>query len=184
MKLALLRLLSTSVHRPCAILFYVFVAATSGSQAAGQVASLPVLGSRVSEHVIAAGSGDQQCLTDIDHRDPCTSIKIKNVLFTIAWDADTRTVSYLFTEDHHFVTDSELGIGGSCNVAPKVGDLVALFPYLDWLVTPKWADTRQDLSGDARWYAALRKDATHPRYARITGFVQSRYLRADAKEQH
>jgi len=31
------------------------------------------------------------------------------------WDGDTKTVSYLFTEDHHFVTDSELGIGGPCN---------------------------------------------------------------------
>ncbi|HWO37424.1 MAG TPA: hypothetical protein VNO32_52270 [Candidatus Acidoferrum sp.] len=163
-------------------MLYVFVAATFGSQAAAQLVSLPVLGSRASEQVMA-GNGDQQCMTDIDHHDPCASIKIKNVLFTIAWDADAKTVSYLFTEDHHFVTDSELGIGGSCNVAPKVGEPVALFPYLDWLVTPKWADTRQDLSGDALWYAALQKDATHPRYDRIAGFVQSRYL-TEAKEQH
>jgi hypothetical protein len=184
MKRALLRLLSKSVYRPCAILPYVFVAATFGSQAAGQVVSLPMLGSRVSEQVIAARNGDKECLTDIDHLDPCASIKVKDVLFTIAWDADTKTVSYLFTEDHHFVTDSELGIGGSCNVAPKVGEPIALFPYLDWLVTPKWADTRQDLSGDALWYAALRKDVTHPRYARIAGFVQSRYLTTNANEQH
>ena len=113
----------------------------------------------------------------MNHHDPCASIKIESVLFTIAWDADSKLISYLFTEDHHFVTDSELGVGGSCNVAPKVGEPVTLFSYLDWLVTPKWADTLQGLSGDAVWYAALRKDASRPRYAKITGFVQSRYLK-------
>jgi len=171
-----------SVHRPCPILFYVFAAATFGSQAAAQVLSVPHLGSRVSEQVIAARNGDQQCLTDIDHHDPCASIKINNVLFTIGWDETTKTVSYLFTEDHHFVTDSELGIGGQCNVAPRVGGPVVLFPYLDWLLARRWADTKHELTGDALWYAALQKDAAHPRYARIAGFIQSRYLRTDAKE--
>ncbi|MGA7513195.1 MAG: hypothetical protein WBW46_09900 [Candidatus Sulfotelmatobacter sp.] len=166
------------------MLLSVFMVATFGSHAAAQVLSVPLLGSPVSERVMAARNGDQQCLTDIDHRDPCASIKINGVLFTIGWDAPTRTVSYLFTEDHRFVTDSELGIGGQANIAPKVGEPGALFPYLDWLVTRKWADTRRDLTGDALWYAALQKDAAHPRYARIAGFVQSRYLGTDAKGQH
>lgn len=131
-----------------------------------------------------ARTGDHECRTDVNHHDPCASIKIKNVLFTIAWDADTKAVTYLFTEDHRFIGDSELGVGGLCNVAPKVGEPVALFSYMNWLVTPKWADTNQDLSGDAVWYATLQKDATRLRYARITGFVQSRYLRTDAEEQH
>jgi hypothetical protein len=155
-----------------------FAVAIIGGDARGQVSKVPPLGSRVTEQVMVARTGAQECLTDVNHHDPCASTKIKNVLFTIAWDADTKAISYLFTEDHKFMTDSELGVGGSCNVAPKVGEPVALFSYLDWLVTPKWSDTRQDLSGAAVWYAALHKDATRPRYARIYGFVQSRYLRA------
>jgi hypothetical protein len=167
----LLRLLSTQ----CWLCF--FAVAIFWSHAGAQVPEVPPLGSRVPEQVMVTRTGAQLCLTDVNYYDPCASIKIRNVLFTIAWDADTKAISYLLTEDHHFRTDSELGVGGSCNVAPKVGKPFALFSYMDWLVTPKWADTLQGLSGDAVWYAALRKDATRPRYARIAGFVQSRYLR-------
>jgi hypothetical protein len=156
-----------------------FALALCAPQAEAQEMKVPTLGSRVPEQVIVARTGAQECPTDVDHRDPCASIKIESVVFTIAWDADSKLISYLFTEDHHFVTDSELGVGGSCNVAPKVGEPVALFSYLDWLVTPKWADTLQGLSGDTVWYAALRKDASRPRRAKITGFVQSRYLKVE-----
>lgn len=45
------------------------------------------------------------------------------------------------------------------------------------LVTPKWADMIGNLSGDAKWYAALRRDAPQSEYGKIVGFVQSRYLK-------
>jgi hypothetical protein len=101
-----------------------------GSQASAQMTDVPRLGARVPEKVVVARTHVQECLTDINHHDPCASIKISNVLFTIAWDADTKAVSYLFTEDHHFRTDSELGVGGLCNIAPKVGEPVALFSWI------------------------------------------------------
>jgi hypothetical protein len=40
-----------------------------------------------------------------------------------------------------------------------------------------WADSVEDLSGDAVWYAALRKESALLPYGRIVGFVQSRYLK-------
>jgi hypothetical protein len=67
-----------------------FVALMLGGHARAQVRTVPQLGSRVPELVLRARSHDQQCLTDVSHYDPCASIKIRNVLFTIAWDADTR----------------------------------------------------------------------------------------------
>jgi hypothetical protein len=161
---------------------FLFAVAVLCSQASARMPVVPTLGSRVPQNVVVARTHAQECLTDINHHDPCASIKISNVLFTIAWDADTKAVSYLFTEDHHFRTDSELGVGGWCNIAPKVGEPVALFSYMDWLVTPKWAATFQSLSGDAAWYAALRKDASRPRYARIVGFVQSQYLKTGSEQ--
>jgi hypothetical protein len=128
---------------------------------------------------LAARIDGQFCLTDAKHHDPCASIRIKNVLFEIAWDENTRAISYLFTSDHHFVTESELGVGGLCNIAPKIGEPVILSAFLDWMITRKWADASPDLSGDAVWYAALQKYSPKPRYARIVGFVQSRYLKAE-----
>lgn len=158
-------------------LLCIFAIAIFSGHARAQLLSVPALGSQVPRQVLVARTGTQDCLTDVNHRDPCASVQIKNVRFLIAWDADSKAISYLFTEDHRFVTDSELGVGGHCNVAPKVGEPLALFSYLDWLVTPKWADTRQASSGDAVWYAALQKESARPRYATITGFVQSRYLK-------
>jgi len=49
--------------------------------------------------------------------------------------------------------------------------------YLDWIVTPQWMDTVGTLSGDAVWYAALKKESANAKSGRIAGFVQSRYLK-------
>jgi hypothetical protein len=171
---------ATTVMR---IVAFPLLAAAFIVDASGQIQSVPLLGSHVPEQVIRARAGDQQCLVDLDRHDPCASVKIKGILFTIAWDAETRAISYLFTDDHHFVTDSELGIGGSCNVAPKTGEPVALFPYLDGLVAPKWSDAKRDMSGNAVWYAVLHRDTLFPRRATITGFVQSRFLEIASQEQ-
>lgn len=99
------------------------------------------------------------------------------MLFTIAWDAKTNAVTYIFTDDRHLVTDSELGVGGDCRLVGESEEPDQLVHYMDWLIDPKWGDTVMDLSGEAFWYAALRKEREAPEYGQIVGFVQSRYLK-------
>lgn len=99
------------------------------------------------------------------------------MLFTIAWDTQTKAITYLFTDDRRLVTDSELGVGGRCRLVDETGKPDDVVQYMDWLVTPKWADMIGNLSGDATWYAALRRDAPQSEYGKIVGFVQSRYLK-------
>ena len=50
-----------------------------------------------------------------------------------------------------------------------------------YVILNKWGDTVRDLSGDAFWYAALRKGSEAPQYGQIVGFVQSRYLKLGQK---
>lgn len=139
-------------------------------QARAQETQVPDLGNQVPPYVLKARTRVQECLTDIARHDPCASVKIHSKRFMIAWDSKTKAVTYIFTEDPHFLTDSELSVGGSCGLS----DSTEVIRYKDWVITPKWADTARDLSGDAVWYVALRK--TTPEYSRIVGFVQSRYL--------
>lgn len=146
-------------------------------QTGAQERHVPELGSQVPSYVLKARTDSQECLTDINHRDPCASVKIGEKLFTIAWDARTKAIAYIFTDDRHLVTDSELGVGGSCRLLDEAGQPYEIVSYMDWAITPKWVDTVKDLSGDAFWYAALRKETSHIKYGRIVGFVQSRYLK-------
>jgi hypothetical protein len=143
----------------------------------GQEQRLPTLGSRAPSWVPSARAHSETCLTDVNHRDPCATVTIKSMLFKIAWDRETSAVTFLLTEDPHLVTDSELGIGGGCRLLDGADQPYPLTPYLGWLFTPMWADSVEDLSGDAVWYAALRKESTLLPYGRIVGFVQSRYLK-------
>ncbi|MGH9511528.1 MAG: hypothetical protein ACRD2U_05270 [Terriglobales bacterium] len=83
----------------------------------------------------------------------------------------------MFTEDHRLVTDSELGVGGRCRLLDEAGKPDDMSHYLDWLVTTEWADTVGSLSGDATWYAAIRRDAPQSEYGTVVAFVQSRYLK-------
>ena len=99
------------------------------------------------------------------------------MLFTVAWDERTKVVTYLFTTDHRIVTDSELGVGGGCRLVDETGEPDVVVQYIGWLVTPEWTDTIRDLSGDAIWYAALRRDAPPSENGTVVAFVQSPYLR-------
>jgi hypothetical protein len=141
-------------------------------QAGAQETHVPDLGSQAPSYVLKAQTRSQQCLTDISHHDPCASVRIDKKRFTIAWDAQTKAITYIFTADRRLLTDSELGVGGSC----RLSEPIEVVQYIDWLITPQWADTVRDLSGAALWYAALHK-ATSPEHAQIMGFVQSRYLK-------
>jgi len=143
----------------------------------GQDAKVPSLGSPVPKQVTTARTPSQQCLTDVNHHDPCASLRIRGVLFTVAWDEQTKVVTYLFTADHRLVTDSELGVGGGCRLVDEAGKPYVFVQYIGWLVTTAWADTIRDFSGDAVWYAALRPDDPQSENGKVVGFLQSRYLR-------
>jgi hypothetical protein len=145
-------------------------------QAFAQQGKMPKLGSQVPPMVLRARVHAHQCLTDVNHNDPCAEVRIQGMLFTIAWDARTKKITYLFTSDRRFITDSELGVGGDCRLVDEGGTPLDLARYMSWLVTPMWADTVGSLSGDAVWYGALRRDA-NPKYGTVTGFFQSRHLK-------
>jgi hypothetical protein len=76
-----------------------------------QQTKVPDLGSQVPSFVVKARN--RQCLTDIKHYDPCASVQIDGKSFTIAWDTQTKAITYTFTDDLHFQTDNELSVGGS-----------------------------------------------------------------------
>jgi hypothetical protein len=138
---------------------------------------VPSLGSPVPKQVITARTRGRQCLTDVNHHDPCASVRIRGVLFTVGWDEQTKVVTYLFTADHRLVTDSELGVGGGCRLVDEAGKPYFFVPYTGWLITTAWTDTIRDFSGDAIWYAALRRDGPQSENGTVVAFVQSRYLR-------
>src|SRR5580700_8136424 len=70
-----------------------------------QELKVPSLGSPVPKQVVTAQTRAQRCLTDVNRHDPCASVRIRGLLFTIAWDEQTNVVTYLFTADHRLVTD-------------------------------------------------------------------------------
>ena len=111
------------------------------------------------------------------YRDPCVTVNISAHRVTVAWDQQTRAVTYLFTDDQRLLGDSELSVGGSCRVAGDSGRSASrLIKYGQWLVTEDWRESFREWSGAATWYAALRVDSEKPGYATIVGFVQDRYL--------
>lgn len=155
---------------------YSFALALAVQPAGAQERHVPEIGSQVPSYVLKARIPSQECLTDIKRHDPCASVKIDKILFTIAWDSQTKAITYIFTDDRHLVTDSELGVGGSCRLVDESERPYELVHYMDWVITPQWADMVGVMSGDAVWYAALRKETSNAEYGKIVGFLQSRYL--------
>jgi hypothetical protein len=124
---------------------------------------------------IALAYKGKNCLTDVGHYDPCASLKVGRAMFTVAWDANSKAITYVFTRD--LVTDSELAAGGSCRVQDEFGKPDATTPYNEWVIDPKWVDTAEDVSGDALWYAVLKPSPSNREYAQIVGFIQTKYLK-------
>lgn len=145
--------------------------------ALAQKRTFPELGAKVPPYVLKARTDSQLCLTGTTRHDPCAAVTIQKRRLTIAWDAMTNEITYLFTNDPDLIMDSELSVGGLCRLVEQNGKPIETFHYLDWLITPAWTDMARDVSGDEYWYAALRRDAAHPDYGTIVGFVQSRYLK-------
>ncbi len=139
-----------------------------------QISSLPALGAHAPAALLAADKKDKHCRTADSHEDPCAEIEIGNIHYTIAWDASTDDVTYLFTDDHHIVTDNGLAVGNSLRVAEPSGPSDPTIPYMKWFIDPKWKDKGPHL-GTSVWYAALHKDYDR-HFGDIAGFVQSRYI--------
>jgi hypothetical protein len=166
----------TGVERVIQTAVTVLILMLSASRTVAQIRQVPKLGSEVPDYVLAARAHSQQCLTDTGHRDPCASVNIEKTGFTIAWDVKTLKITYLFTSDPGLMMDGELSVGGTCSLVEPAVTSNKLFLYMSWLITPAWADLAKDVSGDAHWYAALRRDAINSGHGTIVGFVQSRYL--------
>jgi hypothetical protein len=83
---------------------------------AAQKSYVPRLGSKVPAYVLRARTKSQQCVTETGRRDPCASVVIAKIRFTIGWDAITGEITYLFTDDPDLIMDSELSVGGSCRL--------------------------------------------------------------------
>jgi hypothetical protein len=146
----------------------------TAAPARAQISALPKLGTPVPASLLTTDKKEKRCRTADTHEDPCTDVKIADVHYTIAWDADSKTITYLFTDDHHVVTDNGLAVGNSLRVADVSGGADTTVPYMKWFIDPKWKDTDTRL-GAAVWYAALHKDYDH-HFGDVVGFVQSRYL--------
>ena len=150
------------------VLLQVLVSTLHAQQSRGSTL-LPRLGEMVPQSLVRTGP-HQTCATNPPRRDPCATLRFREIVFTLAWDEKTKFVTYLFTNDVHFITDAELSVGGECRLSRRN----ASGRYTNWLVTPMWADTARRFSGEAKWYALLeKKDGDH---GIIRGFVQSRFV--------
>jgi hypothetical protein len=141
-----------------------------------QIAHLPHLGSPVPPSLLTVEKHEKQCRTAKSHYDPCVEIDIQKIRYTVAWDAQTKNVTYLFTDDRHLVTDTGLAVGNVCRVVADSGHPDSTVSYLKWVIDPRWKDQASKLGQTSVWFAALQKDNFDTTYDNIVGFVQSRYL--------
>lgn len=143
--------------------------------AQAQLTSLPALGAPAPSYIFTAEKHSKECETGPGHKDPCAQIEFDKARFTVAWDAQTKVITYLFTNDPRVVTDTQLSVGGSCRVVQPSGAPDPTVAYLKWVIDPKWKGMDHEMTGDAVWYAALQKNFD-PAYGNIVGLVQSRYI--------
>ncbi|MGC2620204.1 MAG: hypothetical protein WA414_14260 [Acidobacteriaceae bacterium] len=162
---------------PCILLSALSVAACALSlPASAQIEHLPQLGAPAPTAVFAAEKHNKVCETGPGHKDPCAEVEIAKIKFTVAWDAQTKDITYLFTDDRRVVTDSQLSVGTTCLVFDPSGKPDATTPYMKWFIDPRLKGNYSPIGESATWYAALHKDGIDPHYGDIVGFVQSSYL--------
>jgi hypothetical protein len=138
--------------------------------------TLPKLGAPAPDFVLHSEKHNRVCDTGPGHKDPCAEIEVNKIRFTVAWNAQTREVTYLFTDDRHMVTDTQLSVGDTCRVIDPSGKADTVVPYMKWMIDPKWGGTDSNFDSTAVWYAALHKDDFDSHYGDVAGFVQSSYL--------
>lgn len=165
------------MHRslvPTAALLLALPLLLSPVPARAQLSVVPKLGSPVPAQILGADRKDKRCRTGDTHEDPCTEVSIADIRYTIAWDATTKDITWLFTDDRHIVTDNGLAVGNSIRIMQDSGQADPTVAYMKWIIDPRWKDTDAKL-GSATWYAALHKDYDR-HFGDIVGFVQSSYI--------
>jgi hypothetical protein len=143
--------------------------------ARAQTHSLPQLGGPVPDFVTAE-KHTKECSTGPGHKDPCAELEIDKIKYTVAWNAQSKAVTWLFTDDHRLVTDTQLAVGNSCRLVEDSGAPDPTVSYLKWIIDPRWKGPATSLTGNGVWYAALHKDPFDATYGSVVGFVQSAYL--------
>jgi hypothetical protein len=140
---------------------------------------LPQLGDEVPTALLKQSS-TKPCDTGEDRHEPCATLTIHHDRatdrITIAWDATTRHITYLYSVT--LVTDDDIRAGDVLAIdsaVPVTPFPIATVPHR--FVSSEWCDTVADLSGDADWCAIMIP--TRPRSGKVLGFVQSIYLYLD-----
>lgn len=136
-------------------------------------APFPQLGDEVPAPLLKRAITAKPCDVGDSKTDPCATLSAGHDRVTVAWDATTHRVTYLYSTTLN--TDDDI----------RAGDLLAIDP--DSPITPfpthasphrfvtiDWCDTDRDLSGEALWCAVMTP--ARPRSGKVLGFVQSLYL--------
>ena len=76
----------------------------SAPPAHAQLKSPLRLGAPIPASLDNADKHEKRCHTSDTQVDPCTEVKIGSIRCTIAWDEQTKAITYLFTDDRSLVT--------------------------------------------------------------------------------
>lgn len=136
-------------------------------------ASVPQLGEDVPGPLLKRASATKPCPVGDGHFDPCSTLTVGRDRVTVAWDAATHRVTFLYSTT--LSTDNDIRAGDVLEI--EADSPLTPFPAPGEphrFVTSDWCDTDSALTGDAEWCAVMLP--TRPRSGRVIGFVQSLYL--------
>ena len=172
----------------CACVFAVAAQAQPGARRTvpkpSPVVSIPRLGDEVPAALLKRASAAHPCDTGEGRLDPCATLTEGRDRITVAWDAASHHVTYLYSTT--LDTDNDIRVGDVLAIDPD--SPITPFPIAGTphrFVTSDWCDTDSDVSGRAVWCAVLVP--VRPRSGKVVGFVQSLYLylpEYDAEPMH
>lgn len=135
--------------------------------------AVPQLGDEVADTILKRSVSSRPCEVGAGKTDPCATLTSGRNRISVAWDAATRRVTYLYSTT--LQTDADIRAGdllGIDSESPITPFPSAGSPHR--FVTVDWCDTDRDVSGEALWCAVMVP--VRPRSGRVVGFVQSLYL--------
>ena len=135
-------------------------------------AALPQLGELVPDTLLKRAAA-KPCDVGEGRLDPCAPLLVGHNRITVAWDAETHRVTYLYSST--LDTDDDIRAGDILGIDPE--SPITPFPIAGTphrFVTSDWCDTDRDISGPARWCAVMVP--VRPKSGKVLGFVQSLYL--------
>lgn len=135
--------------------------------------AIPQLGEEVPAGLVKRGASTKPCDIGDGKTDPCATVTTGHNRVTVAWDATSRRVTYLYSTT--LDTDSDIRLGDLLAIDPD--SPITPFPAPSSphrFVTVDWCDTDRNLTGEALWCAVMLP--MRPRSGKVVGFVQSLYL--------